>query len=126
MPGFDRVDRQAEELRRGLDAILRSEVKDPRIPEMFSITNVELTRDLKYAKVSVSAMVQSEQEKKDMLKALRSASGFIRHALGQEFILRAIPELTFVFDDSIAYSVHISSLLREIATEEKKGGEEES
>ena len=126
MPGFDRVDRQAEELRRGLDAILRSEVKDPRIPEMFSITNVELTRDLKYAKVSVSAMVQSEQEKKDMLKALRSASGFIRHALGQEVILRAIPELTFVFGDSIAYSVHISSLLREIATEEKKGGEEES
>ena len=125
MPGFDRVDRQAEELRRGLDSVLRNQVKDPRIPEMFSITNVELTRDLKYAKVSVSAMV-SEQEKKDMLKALRSASGFIRHALGQEVILRAIPELTFVFDDSIAYSVHISSLLREIATEEKKGGEEES
>ncbi len=123
MPGFDRVDRQAEELRRGLDAILRSEVKDPRIPEMFSITNVELTRDLKYAKVSVSAMV-SEQEKKDMLKALRSATGFIRHALGQRVILRSIPELSFVFDDSIAYSVHISSLLREIAGEDKKDGED--
>ena len=124
MPGFDRVDRQAEELRRGLDSVLRNQVKDPRIPEMFSITNVELTRDLKYAKVSISAMVQSEQEKKDMLKALRSASGFIRHALGQRVILRSIPELSFVFDDSIAYSVHISSLLREIAGEDKKDGED--
>lgn len=123
MPGFDRVDRQAEELRRGLDSVLRNQVKDPRIPEMFSITNVELTRDLKYAKVSISAMV-SEQEKKDMLKALRSATGFIRHALGQRVILRSIPELSFVFDDSIAYSVHISSLLREIAGEDKKDGED--
>ncbi|MGI5883349.1 MAG: 30S ribosome-binding factor RbfA [Candidatus Spyradocola sp.] len=124
MPGFARVDRQAEELKRGLDSILRNQVKDPRIPDVFSITNVELTRDLKYAKVFISAMVQSEQEKKDMLKALRSASGFIRHALGQEVILRAIPELTFVFDDSIAYSVHISSLLREISTDEANGEEE--
>ena len=117
MPGFDRVDRQAEELRRGLDSVLRNQVKDPRIPEMFSITNVELTRDLKYAKVSISAMVQSEQEKKDMLKALRSASGFIRHALGQEVILRAIPELTFVFDDSIAYSAGIAKTLLDLQKE---------
>ena len=58
------------------------------------------------------------------LKALRSATGFIRHALGQRVILRSIPELSFVFDDSIAYSVHISSLLREIAGEDKKDGED--
>ena len=121
----NRIGRINEEIQRELSALIRT-VKDPRVKGLISITAVDTTPDLKYAKVSISAMVQSEQEKKDMLKALRSASGFIRHALGQEVILRAIPELTFVFDDSIAYSVHISSLLREIATEEKKGGEEES
>ena len=47
MPGYDRVDRQAEELKRGLDSVIRNQVKDPRIPEVFSITNVELARDLK-------------------------------------------------------------------------------
>lgn len=125
MPGFDRVDRQAEEIRRGLDNILRNQVKDPRIPEVFSITGVELARDLKHAKVSISAMTATEQEKKDMLKALRSASGFIRHALGQEVILRAIPELTFVVDDSIAYSVHIASLLRDISTDNNEDKKEE-
>lgn len=119
------MDRQAEEIRRGLDNILRNQVKDPRIPEVFSITGVELARDLKHAKVSISAMTATEQEKKDMLKALRSASGFIRHALGQEVILRAIPELTFVVDDSIAYSVHIASLLRDISTDKNEDKKEE-
>ena len=89
MAGFDRVDRQAEEIRRGLDNILRNQVKDPRIPEVFSITKVELARDLKHCKVSISAMTDSEQEKKDLLKALRSASGFIRHQLGQG-VMRSI------------------------------------
>lgn len=120
MAGYDRVDRQAEEIRRGLDNILRNQVKDPRIPAMFSITKVELARDLKHCKVSISAMTGSEQEKKELLKALRSASGFIRHQLGQEVILRAIPELAFELDDSIEYSVHINQLLRSISTEEKE------
>lgn len=120
MAGYDRVDRQAEEIRRGLDNVIRNQVKDPRIPAVFSITKVELARDLKHCKVSVSAMTASEQEKKDMIKALRSASGFIRRALGQEIILRAMPELHFEMDDSIEYSVHINQLLRSISTENKE------
>ena len=68
MAGYDRVDRQAEEIRRGLDNVIRNQVKDPRIPAVFSITKVELARDLKHCKVSVSAMTASEQEKKDMIK----------------------------------------------------------
>lgn len=120
MAGYDRVDRQAEEIRRGLDNVIRNQVKDPRIPEVFSITKVELARDLKHCKVAVSAMTASEQEKKDMIKALRSASGFIRRALGQEIILRAMPELHFEMDDSIEYSVHINQLLRSISTENRE------
>ena len=119
MAGFDRVDRQAEEIRRGLDNILRNQVKDPRIPAVFSITKVELARDLKHCKVSISAMTGSEQEKKELLKALRSASGFIRHQLGQEVILRAIPELAFELDDSIEYSAEIQKILLDIEKKDK-------
>ena len=120
MAGFDRVDRQAEELKHALDKVLRSDVKDPRMPEIFSITKVDLARDLGHCKVYVSAMTKDESEKKDMLWALKSASGFIRHQLREEIILRTIPELSFEFDDSIEYSIHISQLLNSISTEGKK------
>ena len=120
MPGYDRVDRQAEELKRGLDSVIRNQVKDPRIPEVFSITNVELALDLKHSKVSISDLTADEKQVKEMLKALKSATGFIRHALGQEIIMRSIPELQFVADDSIAYSVHIASLLRDISHKDEE------
>lgn len=120
MPDYDRASRQAEELRRGLDAIIRNEIKDPRIPEMFTILRVDLTRDLKYAKVYISVMLQEEAEKKAMLKALKGASGFIRRELGKKVIIRSMPELTFVLDDSIEYSVHINQLLEEIASDKEE------
>ena len=123
MPAYDRVDRQTEELRRGLDSIIRNQVKDPRIPEVFSIVGVELARDLRYAKVFVSAMTATAEEQKDMIKALKSATGFIRHALGKEILMRSIPELSFALDDSIEYSVHIASLLKDIS--QSTGGEDE-
>lgn len=120
MPDYDRASRQAEEFRRGLDAIIRNEIKDPRIPEMFTILKVDLTRDLKYAKVYISVMLQEEAEKKAMLKALKGASGFIRRELGKKVIIRSMPELTFVLDDSIEYSVHINQLLEEIASDKEE------
>jgi len=60
MAGFDRVDRQSEELKHALDKVLRSDVKDPRMPEIFSITKVDLARDLGHCKVYVSAMTKDE------------------------------------------------------------------
>ena len=120
MPDYDRASRQAEELRRGLDAIIRNEIKDPRIPEMFTILKVDLTRDLKYAKVYISVMLQEEAEKKAMLKALKGASGFIRRELSKKVIIRSMPELTFVLDDSIEYSVHINQLLEKIASDKEE------
>ena len=120
MPDYDRASRQAEKLRRGLDAIIRNEIKDPRIPEMFTILKVDLTRDLKYAKVYISVMLQEEAEKKAMLKALKGASGFIRRELGKKVIIRSMPELTFVLDDSIEYSVHINQLLEKIASDKEE------
>lgn len=87
---------------------------------MFTILKVDLTRDLKYAKVYISVMLQEEAEKKAMLKALKGASGFIRRELGKKVIIRSMPELTFVLDDSIEYSVHINQLLEEIASDKEE------
>ncbi len=125
MPDYDRVSRQAEEIRRGLDAIIRGEVKDPRIPEMFTILKVDLSRDLKYAKVYISVMLEDENEKKAMLKALKGATGFIRRELGKKIIIRSMPELSFLLDDSIEYSVHINHLLEQIATHEGEQADKE-
>lgn len=120
MPAYDRVDRQAEEIRRGIDAILRNDVKDPRVPEMFTILKVDLTRDLKYAKVHISTMLKGAEKRQNFLKALKSATGFIRHELGKKVFLRSMPELTFLLDDSIEYGVHIQSLLNQISTAPKE------
>lgn len=124
MPSFDRVDRQAEEIRRVLDQAIRNDLRDPRIVNVFSITNCEVTRDLNVCKVYISAMGTPE-ERKAMFKALKGASGFLRRALGQNMTLRALPQLVFVEDTSIAYSAHIQEILREIHKEETKEPEEE-
>ncbi len=118
--GFDRTDRISAEVMREVEKIIRDEVSDPRTDCMFSITHVEVTKDLRYAKIFVSVM---EEEKRDgMMAALKSASGFIRHSLGQHMMLRYTPEPVFKLDTSIEYGVHIAELLNHVA----KGEEDES
>ena len=91
--------------------ILR-EVKDPRVSEAFiSITAVDVTGDLKFAKVYYSAM---QGDKKEIAKGLRSSAGFIRRELAHRLNLRMTPELTFFEDHSIAHGAHISKLLNSI------------
>lgn len=115
--GFDRIDRISEEVRRALDKIIREEVKDPRVNGTWSITRAEVTRDLRYCKVRVSVL--EEQNRADLMKALKSASGFIRRELSREVDLRYTPELIFESDTNIEYASHIDQLLRE---EEKRIG----
>lgn len=102
-----------EEVKRELAAILR-EVKDPRIPELVSIVGVEVTPDLKYAKIHVSFLGGAEQAAEG-LAGIRAASGYIRRELAHRIRLRQTPELTFVADDSIAYGAHITKILKDIA-----------
>lgn len=110
MAGFDRSDRYNEEIKRGLSEILRSEVKDPRLPELFSITRVEAARDLSTAKIYISAMID-EKQAKDMLRFFKDAAGYLRRELGRQVVLRSIPELQFVWDRNIEYGVHIADVL---------------
>ncbi|HIT69342.1 MAG TPA: 30S ribosome-binding factor RbfA [Candidatus Aphodomonas merdavium] len=113
---FDRTDRISEEVRREIDRIIREEVRDPRVCGTWSITRAEVTRDLRYAKVRVSVL--EEEQRKPLLAALKSASGFIRRQLGKGLRLRYIPELLFEQDDNIAYGVHIASILSDVSVEE--------
>lgn len=112
-----------DEMQKELAMILR-EVKDPRIKDAFiSITSVDVTGDLKFAKVYYSAMMG---DKKEVAKGLKSSAGYIRRELAQRLNLRMTPELTFFEDHSIEHGAHISKLLNgiEITPEEEEEGED--
>lgn len=109
---FDRKDRISEEVRREVDRILREDVRDPRVTGTWSITRAEVTRDLRYAKIRISVL--EDELRAPLLKALKSASGFVRRELGHRLHLRYTPELLFEPDENIAYGVHISSILADV------------
>ena len=108
----NRIGRINEEIQRELADQLRH-LKDPRVSQvgMVSITRVDTTSDLRYAKIYVSALDKSKE--KEMLKGLKSASGYLRRELGAALQLRYTPELQFVADDSIAQGAHILEMLRD-------------
>ena len=100
-----------DEMQKELAQVLR-QVKDPRVSEAFiSVTAVDVTPDLKFAKVYYSAMTG---DKKEIAKGLKSSAGYIRRQLAQNLNLRMTPELTFYEDHSIAHGAHISKLLNSI------------
>ena len=116
-----RIDRINDEIQKELSDLLRS-VKDPRVSgTLLTVTHVDTTSDLHYAKVYISAMDKTDE--KDFLKGLKSASGYLRRELGQRLDLRYTPELQFFPDDSIAYGAHILDLLNHVkpANEENDG-----
>lgn len=116
-----RIERTTEDIKRELTAIFR-ELKDPRVSGAFlSIVRVEVTNDLSYCTVSVSA-IEGLDRAKQAVKGLESASGFIRRELGHRLRLRHVPELIFKATDSIEYSAHINRILHDldIITEEGK------
>ena len=105
----NRIGRINEEIQRELAALIRN-VKDPRVSGMISITAVNTTPDLKFAKIYVSVLDKSDVNQ--VLKGLKSASGYLRRELGRALNLRYTPELTFVRDDSIDQGAHILDMLR--------------
>lgn len=112
MANYQRTDRISEEVKKHLSDIIR-ELKDPRIPLMTSVVSVSVTKDLKYAKAYVSIM-GDEETKKDALKGLKSAAGFIRKEIGSRVLLRALPEFHFELDNSIEHGAHINELLQSV------------
>ena len=120
---FERTDRIASEIMREVERIIREDESDPRTQCMFSITHVDVTRDLRYAKVYVS--IYEEEKREPMVKALHSAAGFIRHNVGRRVQLRYTPELLFELDTTIEYGVHIASLLNQVRKTEGSQSDDE-
>ena len=108
----NRIGRINEEIQRELADQLRH-LKDPRVSQvgMVSITRVDTTSDLRYARVYVSTLDKSREQ--DVLKGLKSAAGFLRRELGHTLQLRYTPELQFIADDSIQHGAHILQMLRD-------------
>ena len=109
----NRIGRINEEIQRELASQLRR-LKDPRVSQvgMVSITRVDTTGDLRYARVYISVLDKAQE--KDVLKGLKSAAGYLRHELGSRIDLRYTPELQFFIDDSIAYGAHILDMLNHV------------
>lgn len=108
----NRIGRINEEIQRELADQIRR-LKDPRVSGvgMVSIIRVDTTGDLRYARVWVSVL--NKEQEKDVLKGLKSASGFLRRELGRALQLRYTPELQFIADDSILQGAHILEVLRD-------------
>lgn len=115
-----RAARVGEEMRAELANLLR-EVKDPRIG-FVSIVKVEVTADLRHAKVFISVLGDDKQ-KKESMKGLSSASGFLRSELSQKMRLRFTPELHFTLDESIEHGSRIAQLLVQVQKEQEAKGE---
>ena len=112
----NRIGRINEEIQRELAALIRT-VKDPRVHGLVSVTAVDTTPDLRYAKIYVSVLDKSDV--KEVVKGLKSAGGYLRRELGRTLQLRYTPELQFIADDSIQHGAHILEILRQVERQDE-------
>jgi ribosome-binding factor A len=112
----NRIRRVAEQMKKDVSAIIASEIKDPRVAGLTSITDVELSKDLRYASIYVS-IFGNDNEKEETLQTLIRASGFIRGEIGRRIRLRYTPEISFYLDNSLEYGAHIERVIRSLKEE---------
>ena len=106
--GFQRSERVAEQVRRDLADLIRTELKDPRVG-MISLTEVELTPDYAHAKIFFTTLNSEHLE--EIKRGLKRASGFLRRELGRRIHIHTLPELHFVYDDSLERGSSLSQLI---------------
>ena len=119
-----RPERVAELMKREIAGILARELRDPRVSSMVSVTEVEVTKDLSFARVFVSLLAEGEERERTLV-ALQRAAGFVRHQLAPRLGLREVPGLRFVHDASIERGARVEEILRKIERGEPAGDEEE-
>ena len=115
MRNYRREDQLSGAITRELSDLIRTRMKDPRIG-FASITGVELSHDLRYAKVFVSVM-GSPEEQRETMRGLDSANGFLRRELAQRLTIRHVPEISFRLDESIARGARVLDLLKQVEQE---------
>ena len=116
---FKRSDRVAQELKKEVAVILQREVKDPRIG-MVTVSDVEVSRDLAYAKIFVTFLFDNDQEAINQgMKGLGKASPYIRSLVGKSMRLRIVPELRFIYDESLVEGMRMSNLVSNVIREDE-------
>lgn len=116
-----RTDRVAELMQRKLAQIIQQEIKDPRLPAFITISAVHVTKDLAHAKVYFTQLRGDHRETSAILTA---AASYLRTALARTLTLRIIPQLHFVYDESIEYGMKLSRLIDELNPDESSNSEE--
>lgn len=111
-----RVERLNSLIKEVISDVIRQYVKNPHLPKLVTITHVEITKDLRHAKVYVS-VIGDEKTKEGALKALQSASGFIAVHSAKEVKIRYFPELTFLLDDTVDKHIRIEEIINQIEQE---------
>jgi len=114
-----RIERVNGLLRREIGELLLTGIRDPRLAHLVSIVSVETSVDLRYASVRYSVM-GTEQEKQDVLAGLNSAAPFIRKELKARLVLRLIPELSFVHDDTMEEADRVLRLMKSLESEKER------
>lgn len=109
-----RSDRVRKALIREISELLRTELKDPRMAGMVSVTDVEVSADCRYAKVFVS-VYGNEEEQASTMQALESSTGFIRSEIGKRMPMRFTPEIKFKIDDSLERGARVTDILNKIS-----------
>lgn len=113
---INRVDRLNSLLKEVISEVIKRQVKNPTVSELTTVTRVEITKDLRQAKVFIS-VIGTSQQKEETLRALVSASGFISVNASKKVVLRFFPTLTFKLDHSVEQQARIQDLLKEIKDE---------
>lgn len=114
----NRMNKIDEEIKKEISTIISTELKNPHLTGLISVSKVKTTPDLRFAKVYVTMI--NEKSKKENLSILKQSSGYIRSAIAKKINLRYTPELVFEFDESIEYGSRIDEILKDITKGLKK------
>lgn len=116
MVAVKRTDRLNSLLKEVISEVIKRDVRNPHVTELVTVTRVQISRDLHYAKVYIS-VIGSEQQKIETIEALNSAAGFIAVQSSHKVVMRYFPELTFRLDDSVDKHMRIEEILGKISEE---------
>jgi len=115
---YARTDRVGQQIQKEIATILMREIKDPRL-SMTTVSSVEVTRDLAYAKIFVTFFNDNKEEIKSSLEVLTEAEGYIRSLLAKRLRARIMPHLRFVYDNSMSEGVRLSALVDKAVASDK-------
>ncbi|MCJ8170723.1 30S ribosome-binding factor RbfA [Atopomonas sediminilitoris] len=122
---YSRTQRVGDQMQRELAVLISREMKDPRV-SLVTVSAVEVSRDLAYAQVYVTAMAsETPEQMQEILTVLKGAAGFLRTQLGRVMKLRHVPQLNFRYDESIARGAHLSALIERAVSEDRQHDSDE-